>query len=162
MPNRRESKEVKLMQQQRLFGEQKQGNAPFRFLIRPVTTVNVSKGKLANMLEDGIFSFLKNQKFLSSISGILILPTIIDNSIAVPPKDYVGYKKGDNSVSVGINIDFLLWERSSELERLMLLTENIQCSLEKIKSRYLIDFDRENLHHIVDDVHKNLAGQLLN
>ena len=68
--------------------------------------------------------------------------------------------KRDNSVSVGIGIDFKLWERSSELERLGLLTDNIRCSLDKIQSRYLVDEDRERLHLIVDKVQDLLASRL--
>jgi hypothetical protein len=108
-----------------------------------MTTVNVGSNKLSWMFEDAVFSLFKGGAFSSPISGILILPIIIDDSIAPPPPDYVGYKKGDNSVSVGLNIDFVLWERSSELERLGLLADNIRCSLDKIKSRYLVDEDRE-------------------
>jgi len=84
----------------------------------------------------------------------------MDDSIAPPPADYVGYKKGDNSVSVGLNIDFVAWERSSELERLGLLADNIRCSLDKIKRRYLVDEDREKLRLIVDKVQAQLASRL--
>jgi hypothetical protein len=83
------------------------------------------------MFEDEVFSSFEGCTFSSPISGILILPTIIDGSIALPPPDYVGYKKGDNSVSVSIRIDFALWESSTELERLGLLADNIRCSLDR-------------------------------
>jgi hypothetical protein len=114
------------------------------------------------MFEDGVFASFKDVIFSSPIAGILILPGIIDSSIAPPPSDYVGYKRADNSVSVGINIDFSLWERSSELERLGLLADNIRCSLGKIKSRYLANADREKLHQIVDKVQAQLASRLQN
>ena len=35
-------------------------------------------------------------------------------------------------------MDFALWERYSELERLGLLADNIRRSLDKIQSRYLV------------------------
>jgi hypothetical protein len=138
----------------------KQSDAPFKFLVRPVTTVNVTGGNLSRMFEDEVFASFKEVVFSSVITGILILPGIIDSSIAHPPPDYVGYKKKDNSVSVGINIDFALWERSSELERLGLLADNIRSSLDKIQSRYLAAEDREKLHFIVDKVQAHLASRL--
>jgi hypothetical protein len=112
------------------------------------------------MFEDEVFASFKDIAFSSTITGILILPGIIDSSIAPPPPDYVGYEKKDNSVTVGIKIDFPLWERSSELERLGLLADNIRCSLDKIQSRYLTDEDRKKLHLIVDKVQALLALRL--
>jgi hypothetical protein len=159
MPTKPRQKDIKRLKDAVLTTEQKQSDAPFKFLVRPVTTVNVSKGKISNQFEDKVFSFFKDITFVSPISGILILPTIIDSSIAVPPPDYVGYKKRDNSVSVGINMDFLLWERSSESQRLGLLADNIRCSLDKIKGRYLVDADREKLRLIVDMVQAQLASR---
>jgi hypothetical protein len=137
-------------------------NAPFMFLVRPVTTVNVSSVKLTNLFEDAMRSFLADAKFLSPISAILVLPGIIDSSVAAPPADYVGYQKRDNSVSVGACIDFTLWQRSTELERLARLADNIRNSLNKIQSRYLVDEDRQRLHVAVDKVQALLASRLLN
>ena len=137
-------------------------DSTFSVLVRPVTTVNVAQVELAKMFEDEMLSSSVNMKFLSPISGILILPTIIDRSVAVPPDDYTGYQKSDNSVSVGINIDFELWQRSSELERLSLLADNIRSALSKIRRRYLVDEDRERLHLVVDKVQALLASRLLN
>jgi hypothetical protein len=160
MLSKREQKE---MNRQKALGmEQKQTSAPFRFLVRPITTVNVSKGKLSNLFENEVFSALKDVTLASPISGILILPIIIDSSIAVPPRDRFVYQKRDNSVSVGINIEFSLWERSSVRERLDLLAENIRSSLSKIDSRYLLDEDRQKLLNIVDKMHANLAARLSN
>jgi hypothetical protein len=138
----------------------KQSDAPFKFLVRPITTVNVTGRNLWRMFEDEVFASFKDIAFSSTITGILILPGIIDSSIAPTPPDYVGYQKKDNSVSVGIKIDFASWERSSELERLGLLADKIQCSLDKIQSRYLVDEDREELHLIVDKVQALLASRL--
>jgi hypothetical protein len=112
------------------------------------------------MFEDEVFASFKNIHFSSTITGILILPGIIDGSVAPPPPDYIGYQKKDNSVSVGIKIDFALWERSSELERLGLLADNIRCSLDKIQSRYLADEDREKLRLIVNKVQAQLASRI--
>lgn len=112
------------------------------------------------MFEDGIVSSIRGVAFSSPITGILILPGIVDSSIAPPPPDYVGYKKADNSVSVGINIEFSLWERSSDLERLSLLANNVRSSLDKISHRYLADVDRERLHQIIDKVQAQVASHL--
>jgi hypothetical protein len=112
------------------------------------------------MFEDEVFASFKELVFSSPITGVLILPGIIDSSIAPPPPDYVGHQKKDNSVSVGIKIDFAVWERSSEWQRLELLADNIRCSLDKIQSRYLVDEDREKLHLVVDKVQAQLASRL--
>jgi hypothetical protein len=138
----------------------RQSDAPFKFLVRPITTVNAGSRNLSWTFEDEVFSSFESVAFSSPISGILILPKIMDSSIAVPPPDYLDYKKGDNSVSVGINIDFALWQRSSELERLGILADNIRCSLDKIQNRYLKDEDRQTLHLIVDKVQARLASRL--
>ena len=138
----------------------KQSDAPFKFLVRPITTVNAGNRKLSWIFEDEVFALFGGLTFSSPISGILILPGIIDSSIAPPTPDYVGYKKKDNSVSVGLSIDFALWERSSKLEQLGLLADNIRRSLDKIQSRYLADADREKLHLIVDKVQALLASRL--
>jgi hypothetical protein len=115
---------------------------------------------LAKIFEDEAFAAVSGVALSSPITGILFLPGIIDKAIAPTPPDSVVYQKRDGSVSVGIKVDFDLWERSSELERLGLLTDNIRCSLDKIKSRYLYDEDREILHGIVDKVQALLAYRL--
>jgi hypothetical protein len=74
--------------------------------------------------------------------------------------DTTHYSNKDNSVSVGIKIDFALWERSSEFERLGLLADNIRRSLDKIQSRYLVEEDREKLRLIVDKVQALLVSRL--
>lgn len=136
----------------------RQSAAPFKFLVRPITTVNASSGKLSWIFEDEMFSLFEGRVFSSPISGILILPTIMDSSIVPSLPDHVGYKKGDNSVAIGLDIDFVLWESSSELERLGLLVDNIRRSLEKIEKRHLVDEDRAFLHLMVDKVQSKLAS----
>lgn len=160
MFNKQEQREIDRLKQSGRFVESKQSGAPFCFIVRPFTTVGVAKGKLAVLLEDEIFSEIGKIVINSPISGVGIFPTIFNPNIAPPPPESVRYTKRDNSVSVGINIDFALWERSSELERLGLLADNIRCSLDKIKSRYLVDADREKLHQIVDKVQAQLASRL--
>ncbi|MFA5120973.1 hypothetical protein [Zavarzinia sp.] len=135
-------------------------NTKFRFLVRPVTTVNIGNGNLSWIFEEKIKFIIDNAEFSSPISGILILPTIIDRNIVPPPPDYVGYKKSDNSVSVGLNIDFSLWQRSSELERLALLADNIRDSLRMIKNRYLLEVDRKKLYKVVDEAQAELASEV--
>ena len=124
--------------------------------------MNVGSRNLWRAFEDGVFASFKDVIFSSPITGILILPVIIDSSIATPPPDYGGYKKADNSVSVGVNIDFSLWERSSELGRLDLLADNVRSSLDKVERRYLPDADRGRLHRIIDKVQAQVASRLQN
>jgi hypothetical protein len=138
----------------------KQDNAPFKFLVRPLTTVHVRSKNLSRAFEEEVFASFVNVEFSPPISGILILPIIVDDAIAVPPPDTTHYSNKDNSVSVGIKIDFALWERSSEFERLGLLADNIRRSLDKIQSRYLVEEDREKLRLIVDKVQALLVSRL--
>jgi hypothetical protein len=138
----------------------RQNDAPFKFLVRPVSTLNASSRNLSRAFEDEVFSSFENVEFSSPITGLVILPIIIDDAIAPSPPDSTHFFEKDNSVSVGINIDFALWERSSELERLGLLADNIRCSLDKIQNRYLVHEDREKLHLIVDKVQTELASRL--
>ena len=137
----------------------KQDNAPFKFVVRPITTVNTSSYDLAMAFEENVFASLENVEFSSPITGMAILPVIVDDTIAPPPPDSSHFFKKDNSVSVGIKIDFALWERSSELERLGLLADNIRRSLDKIQSCYLVDEDREQLRLIVDKVQALLVSR---
>lgn len=136
----------------------RQSDAPFKFLVRPVTTANIASKRLSWAFEDELFSLFDGVQFSSSISGIVILPGIIDRSIvAQPPPDSIRHHKEDNSVSVGNNMDFDEWQRSSELERLELLTQNIHSSLDRIQQRHLADVDREKLHELVDKTQARLA-----
>jgi hypothetical protein len=157
MFNKQEQREIDRLRKSGRVIENKQSGYPFRFTVRPFSTVDVPMGKMAIWFEEGVFSEFTNITFCSPISGVAVFPTIINPSIAPSPPDSVRFIKRDNSVSVGINIDFSLWQRSSELERLGLLADNIRCSLDKIKSRYLVDADREKLHHIVDTVQAQLG-----
>jgi hypothetical protein len=138
----------------------RQSDAPFKFLVRPVTTVNALSKKLSWAFEDELFSSLRSVRFSSPVTGILILPGIIDRSIAPPPSDSFKHHKEDNSVSVGNNLDFEEWQRSSEMERLELLTQNIHSSLDRIKNSYLFDEDRRILHELVDETRDRLAFML--
>lgn len=124
-----------------------------------MTTVNAGSKNLSWAFEEEIFSSFEGVTFSSPISGILIIPPIIDSSIAAPPPDYVGYQKADNSVTVGLNIDFALWERSSEVERLGLLADNIRRSLDKIECSYLNEADREKLHQIINTAQAQLMSR---
>jgi hypothetical protein len=139
----------------------KNTDAPF-LLVRPITTKNVSSKSLGRDLEAEVSRSLSEVHFTSPISGILTMPCIIDSSIVPLFPDYVGYKKKDNSVSVGLNLDFNLWERSAEVERLALLAANVRSSVDKVKSRYLVDADRVQLHHAIDLAEARLKAGLLN
>jgi hypothetical protein len=134
----------------------------FKIIVRPVITVNTNKKRISWIFETEMRSSLLNERFSSPIWGVLVLPIIMDRTIVPPPKDYVGYQRRDNSVSVSVNIDFDLWQRSAEVEALGLLSENIRCSLNRIEPRYLLDEDRGKLLITVNSVQARLASRLLN
>jgi hypothetical protein len=135
----------------------KQARTAFRFVIRPLRTKNVASREIAISLEDEISLLIGELTVVSPISGILIMPILMDEAIATPPSDYVGYKSRDNSVTVSIKIDFALWERSSVLERLSIMTVHVLNSLDKIPGQYLLDQDRQKLRLVVDKVQSRLA-----
>jgi hypothetical protein len=78
----------------------KQDNAPFKFLVRPLTTVHVRSKNLSRAFEEEVFASFVNVEFSPPISGILILPIIVDDAIAVPPPDTYAYD-GDRLVLRG-------------------------------------------------------------
>jgi hypothetical protein len=57
----------------------KQDNAPFKFLVRPLTTVHVRSKNLSRAFEEEVFASFVNVEFSPPISGILILPIIVDD-----------------------------------------------------------------------------------
>jgi hypothetical protein len=135
----------------------KQAGSSFRFVIRPLRTKNIASREIAICLEDEISLSLGELSLVSPISGILIMPALMDEAIAPIPPDYVGYQSSDNSVTVGTKIDFALWERSSVLERLAIMTNNVLDSIDKIPGKYLLDQDREKLRVVVDEVQSRLV-----
>ena len=136
-------------------------DARLTFIIRPFTTVGVEKGNLAPSFEEETCAAIRKQEFSSPIAGIAIFPTIFDTAVAPRPRDYVKYKKGENSVFVGLHIDFVSWTSASEQERLGLLADNIRNSIERIPGKYLSNSDRMMLLDITSQVHKRLVDRLL-
>jgi hypothetical protein len=132
-------------------------HAPFRFLVRPFTTVGIEVGKLASWFEDDVFSKINAFEFQSPITGIAIFPAIFDSAIAPPPKDYLKYKRSEKSVFVGVNINFAAWATGSQSERLNLLGENIGRSVEGIPEKYLSSLDRDRLLSVVSQTHDRLS-----
>jgi REP element-mobilizing transposase RayT len=68
-------------------------DAPFKFIIRPFTTVGMESRNFASWFEHEIFSAIRDLEFESPITGIAIFPTIFDREISHPPDDYLTYKK---------------------------------------------------------------------
>jgi len=124
-------------------------NAPFRFMVRPFTTVGTESVNLASWFEDEIFSAVKGWKFESPIAGIVIFPKIFNKEVSPPPDDHITYKKKEKSVYVGLNIEFSTWASAPKQEKLRLLSDNIERSLERIPNKYLLDTDRKKLLSIV-------------
>jgi len=136
-------------------------DAPFMFLIRPLTTVGVDIG-LSSLFEDEMLAEIKETQFESPISAILVSPIIINPAIALPPPDGVTYKRGEKSIFSCINLEFEIWHRASKVEKLTLLSENVRKSINAIARRYLLEEDCTKLHRIVDRVQKRLVARLVN
>jgi hypothetical protein len=136
-------------------------NAPFRFIVRPFTTVGIESANLASWFEDEIFATITDLEFESPITGIAIFPTIFNSEISHPPDDYLTYKKNEKSVFVGLNIDFSAWASAPKQEKIRLLSDNIERSLERIPDKYLLDTDRKKLLSIVSQSYERLIYRLL-
>jgi hypothetical protein len=135
-------------------------NAPFKFMVRPFTTVGVESLDLASWFEDEILERIYGTKFESKITGIVVFPKIFNKDVAPPPKDHLTYKKEEKSIFVGLNIDFTIWHSSSKQEKINILADNINKSIQKIPSDYLVDADRENLVLALDIAHKRLIQRI--
>jgi hypothetical protein len=142
-------------------GRDIQRDARFTFIVRPFTTVGVEKANLAPQFEDEIFAAIRELQLESPIAGLAIFPTIFDGIIAPPPRDHVKYKKGENVVFIGLQIDFPSWASAAEQEKLGLLAKNIRDSIERVPEKYLSNSDRATLLDVVGQVHKQLVGRLL-
>jgi hypothetical protein len=141
-------------------GHNAQQNAKFKFLVRPFTTVGVDSLDLATWFEDEMCSMIKDQVFESKIWGIAIFPTISDTEMGPAPKEYVKYRKGEGSVSVGLNIEFSTWTSASRHKKLELLLENIRRSIERVSDAYLLNQDRERLIKITIQAYEHLIARV--
>jgi hypothetical protein len=137
-----------------------QRDAPFKFLVRPFTTVGVDSLDLASWFENDIFSSIKSLIFESPITGIVIFPTIFDEGVGAAPEDYVKYNRNERSVFVGVKIEFATWSSASRQEKLRLLSDNIERSIERIPDIYLLGRDRERLINTTNQVHRHLVARL--
>jgi len=139
----------------------KQLDAPFRFMVRPLTTAGIPSLELASWCEDSIFEAVRGMTFESPITGIMISPKIFDKDIAEPPEDSLTYKENERAVIIGLSIDFATWSRASRKERLHLLVESIKHSIEHIPNAYLSQSDSEKLLIATDRAYAHLERRLL-
>lgn len=139
----------------------KQLDAPFRFMVRPLTTVGIPSLELASWCEDAIFEAVSGMSFESPITGIVISPKIFDENVAEPPEDSLTHKKNERSVFVSLGIDFVTWDRASRKDRIHLLVENIKRSVERIPDVYLQQSDSKKLLLAIDGAYGHLERRLL-
>lgn len=135
-------------------------NAPFKFMVRPFTTVGVESLELAAWFEDEILERIYGTKFESKITGIIVFPKIFDADIAPPPSDHLTYKRGEKSVFVGLNIGFPTWHSASRHEKINILSDNIGNSIRKIPDIYLTNADRNKLILALDAAYKSLIQRI--
>jgi hypothetical protein len=141
-------------------GNNIQRDAPFKFLVRPFSTIGVDSLDMASGFENEIFSAINTSALESEITGIVIFPAIFDEQIGPAPKNYVKYKKDEKSVFVGLTIEFSTWSSASGKEKLQLLSNNIKRSIELIPDTYLLSPDRKRLIKFTNQAHERLLARL--
>jgi hypothetical protein len=139
----------------------KQLDAPFKFMVRPLTTVGIPSLQLASWCEDAIFDAVSGIVFESPIAAIVISPKIFDRNVAEPPEDSLTYKENERSVFISRSIDFAAWDSASQKKKLHLIIENIKHSLAGIPNTYLLQSDSEKLLLAIDQVYPNLERRIL-
>jgi hypothetical protein len=128
MLKKREKALVDKIRQAGLLTESEQLNAPFRFMIRPFTTVGTDYRKIASLFEHEVFQLVKMETFDSDVTNIIVFPKILDRSIATEP-DHITYKKKESAMYVGVNIDHTTWQGASDDRKADLLSQNIRESI---------------------------------
>ena len=123
MVNKRERELIERYRKAGLAVHDARLNQLFMFLIRPLTTVGIEKGRLFHIREDEMVKEIKHIEFSSPIKGIHISPHIFDKKIAKAPDDYVKFRKSENAISVGIEINFEIWINSSIHDRIDIALE---------------------------------------
>lgn len=118
-----------------------QVEAEFKFLISPSTTSDVDARLMALAIKNYIFREIKQMKFDSPISGIVIFPIIYNPKIRVR-EDFTSYKWKEKSFFVGLPINFEKWVNASLPVKFNLLTDNLIHSLEKIPKKHLFEADK--------------------
>jgi hypothetical protein len=140
--------------------DQEKLDAPFRFLVRPLSMVGLDAGKFALWFEEEIFSGIKKAELAFPIRSILISPQLIDESVSRRPLDAVRFKRRENAIFAGISIDHSIWLHSSDNAKLMLMYENIKQSTLEIPQKYIGIDGREALLNIIDNAYTKLQQRL--
>lgn len=136
-------------------------NAPFKLMVRPLTTVGVSSLKVMSWLEDEVFAAAKDMKIQSGITAIVINPTIFDGVAAESPKDGIKFNKNDRSLFSSKNINFDAWESASNSDKINMVLINAKASLDAISDKYLSTEERKKLSHIFENACFRLIQRLL-
>lgn len=139
-----------------------QPDVPFKLMVRPFTTVGVDTRYPFTLFEDELRRVIQGHIFDSQIRIIVVTPTIIDRTLAVPTKDYVKFNKKEGSVFVGKGIDYRTWEHLSQGERLEIFAVSVRNSLLAVSPTYITASDCEFLVRSVDQILPDVKARLLN
>ncbi len=144
-----------------LLSQSEQANAPFTFLVRPATSLDVDCLSLGASFEHHIFLLVQGHQFSSLATCIAIFPKILDPKMFVLP-DKFSFKTKDRAIFAMLNVDYESWIAASEVVHVDLLADNIRDSVLKTKEKYLNEIDKKALLEFVEIVRRKLRSGFLN
>ena len=144
-----------------LLSQSEQANAPFMFMVRPATSLDIDCTSLGASFEHHIFSLVQGHQFSSLATCIAVFPKILDPKVFVLP-DKFSFKTKDRAIYAMLNIDFESWIDASDGVHVDLLADNIRDSILKAKEKYLNEIDKKALLEFVEIVRRKLKSGLLN
>lgn len=126
---------------------------PFAFFISGRTTLDVGEDsrRITNQFQIEMVERLRHKEFGSSLTGLILFPTILNPSIAISD-DYVSNKR-DGSVHVGVNIDYASWITASFDEKTALFRDCLMQSIGRIAKSRLRQADRDALLSVVEQAY---------
>lgn len=133
----------------------------FKLMVRPFTTVGVDTRYPFTLFEDELPSLIDPNTFSSFVRRVVVTPTIIDPSLAVPPKEYSKFNRKESSVFVGKLIEHRTWESSSKARKLDMFAANLVDSLRMITPKYISLPDSKILIQAIDQILINTKASLL-
>lgn len=128
-----------------------QKDASFGFHILPKVNADVEARLLALFFTNNVRKNFNNLELHMGISGVLFFPRILNPKIS-SSADFISYKRGDNSVFVGMNISYSDWVRADIKGQVELLHQNLIQSIHKISSRKMSDSQKLILLDVIQNI----------
>ena len=136
---------------------QQQVGVPIVFLINEIAAKDPTARKLSHAFKEEVVRLLKNVRFNSPLSAIVLFPQITKQS-SIP--ENITYKR-DGAVYVNLNVSYTEWVKSSEAVKIDLLSANIYESIRRIKETRLSASDKTKLLDIVESARMTLRDKAL-